>query len=69
MAQPSKTGKKSLAQQQRHARLAAELRSNLHKRKAQARGRVLRGESDAGGKPSGLPDWREDPDGAKDEPA
>ena len=45
MAHPPKsrnqTDRPSLAQQQRHARLAAELRSNLRKRKAQARARAL----------------------------
>jgi hypothetical protein len=34
------------AQEQRRARLAAELRANLHKRKAQARGRALRDAAD-----------------------
>jgi hypothetical protein len=39
MAQTTKTDKKSLAEQRR-ARLAAELRSNLRKRKQQARSRA-----------------------------
>lgn len=42
MAQTTKTDKKLLAQQ-RQARLAAELRSNLKKRKQQARSRAQRG--------------------------
>jgi hypothetical protein len=37
---PTQTGRTQLARQRRHARLAAELRSNLRKRKAQARTRV-----------------------------
>jgi hypothetical protein len=41
MAQTTRTGKKSTAQQ-RQARLAAELRSNLQKRKQQARSRTQR---------------------------
>ena len=41
MAQTTKTGKESMARQ-RQVRLAAELRSNLRKRKQQARGRTPR---------------------------
>jgi hypothetical protein len=40
MAHPPKGSGRSLAQEQRRARLAAELRSNLAKRKDQARGRT-----------------------------
>jgi hypothetical protein len=39
MAHPQKTDTKQLARERRHARLAAELRSNLRKRKEQVRGR------------------------------
>jgi len=39
MAHPQKADTKQLARERRHARLAAELRSNLRKRKEQARGR------------------------------
>ena len=52
MAHPTKSDKKLQpptlpapklqAREQRRARLAAELRANLHKRKEQARGRALR---------------------------
>jgi hypothetical protein len=57
IAHPQKADTKQLAREQRHARLAAELRSNLLKRKEQARGRA-RGapESD---KESEQPDARE----------
>jgi hypothetical protein len=41
MAQPQKSDTKQRARAQRHARLGAELRSNLVKRKAQARSRAL----------------------------
>jgi hypothetical protein len=41
MAHPQKTDTKQLVREQRRARLAAELRSNLRKRKDQARGRAL----------------------------
>jgi hypothetical protein len=40
MAHPPKADSKRLQQEQRKARLAAELRANLLKRKAQARGRA-----------------------------
>jgi hypothetical protein len=43
MAPAAKTDSKQRAQAQRRARLAAELRSNLKKRKEQARGRALHG--------------------------
>jgi hypothetical protein len=42
MAQPTKSDQKVQAQERRRARLAAELRSNLQKRKEQARGRAQR---------------------------
>jgi hypothetical protein len=47
MAHPTKSDKKlqapkRQAQEQRRARLVAELRANLHKRKEQARGRAPR---------------------------
>jgi hypothetical protein len=62
MAHPPKfcnqTGRPSLARQQRHARLAAELRSNLRKRKAQARAREL-GAQGGGEQPNKQPDARE----------
>ena len=45
MAHPSKGDTKRRAREQRRARLAAELRSNLRKRKEQARSRVLQGAS------------------------
>ena len=41
MPHPTRVQTKSLAQEQRRARLASELRANLRKRKAQARGRAL----------------------------
>jgi hypothetical protein len=41
MAPPTKADNKQRARAQRRARLAAELRSNLKRRKEQARGRVL----------------------------
>jgi hypothetical protein len=41
MAHPPSTDTKQLAREQRRARLATELRSNLLKRKEQARGRAL----------------------------
>jgi hypothetical protein len=47
MAQPTKSDTKARAQQQRRARLAAELRSNLSKRKEQARSRALRNAPEA----------------------
>jgi len=43
MAHPQKGDTKQLARQRRRARLATELRSNLLKRKEQARGRTLQG--------------------------
>ncbi len=43
MAHPQQTGTKQLAREQRRVRLAAELRSNLRKRKEQARSRTLQG--------------------------
>jgi hypothetical protein len=43
MVHPAQTDTKQLAREQRRARLAAELRSNLRKRKEQARGRSLPG--------------------------
>jgi hypothetical protein len=51
MAHPTKSDKKLQppklqAQEQRRARLAAELRANLHKRKEQARGRAHRDVAD-----------------------
>jgi hypothetical protein len=68
MAHPPKsrtqTGRTQLARQQRHARLAAELRSNLRKRKAQARTRVPQDASlDASPGAQG-DDRRPDPSGA-----
>ncbi len=48
MAHPPKADTKQRARSQRHARLAAELRSNLRKRKAQARGRTLPETSESG---------------------
>jgi hypothetical protein len=42
MAHPTRSDKKLQALNQRRARLAAELRANLHKRKEQARGRAQR---------------------------
>jgi hypothetical protein len=41
MPHPTRPQTKSLAQEQRRARLACELRANLRKRKAQARSRAL----------------------------
>jgi hypothetical protein len=41
MAPPTEADNKQRARAQRRARLAAELRSNLKKRKEQARGRAL----------------------------
>ena len=49
-AHPPKSNGKSLAQERRQARLAAELRANLRKRKDQARGRADQEET-AGGRP------------------
>jgi hypothetical protein len=62
MTHPSKAHSKSLAQARRRTRLAAELRSNLLKRKAQARGRVLQsapGREPAKDEQNDLPDARE----------
>jgi hypothetical protein len=72
MAHPPKsrtqTGRTQLARQQRHARLAAELRSNLRKRKAQARTRVPQ-DASLDASPGAFPgaqgdDRRPDPSGA-----
>ena len=51
MARPPGTDAKQHARERRRARLAAELRSNLLKRKAQARGRALPGAPLAGESP------------------
>jgi hypothetical protein len=62
MAHPTKAHSKLMAQQQRRARLEAELRSNLRKRKDQARGRAERDPSglpQAEGEPEQQPDARE----------
>jgi hypothetical protein len=50
---PSTESDKKLQAQQRRARLAAELRSNLHKRKEQARSRALQNAPDGRGEGSG----------------
>ena len=50
MPHPTRPQTKSLAQEQRRARLACELRANLRKRKAQARSRA----------PGDAPDPRQD---------
>ncbi|MBO0763123.1 MAG: hypothetical protein J2P50_00820 [Hyphomicrobiaceae bacterium] len=47
MPPPTKADNKRRARAQRRARLAAELRSNLKKRKEQARGRELNNAPDA----------------------
>jgi hypothetical protein len=69
MAHPPKscnqTGRPSLARQQRHARLAAELRSNLRKRKAQALAREL----DASLGPQGGGEQPKQPDAREANPA
>jgi hypothetical protein len=62
MARPPGTDTKQHARERRRARLAAELRSNLLKRKAQARGRALPGAPLAGDNPDNgndQPDARE----------
>jgi hypothetical protein len=50
MAPPTKADNKLQVQEQRRARLEAELRANLHKRKQQARSRAQR---DAASDPTG----------------
>jgi hypothetical protein len=69
MAHPPKscnqTDRPSLARQQRHARLAAELRSNLRKRKAPARAREL--DASLGGPGGG--ERPEQPDASEANPA
>jgi hypothetical protein len=58
MAQPQKADTKQLAREQRRARLAAELRSNLRKRKEQARVREPLA-APAPGHATGQPDAKE----------
>lgn len=59
MAQSIKSDKKLRDREQRRARLAAELRTNLHKRKAQARSRRDAAEGAAEGEvPAAGPDGR-----------
>ena len=58
MARPPGTDAKEHARERRRARLAAELRSNLLKRKAQARGRAR----------PGAPLADENPDSGNDQP-
>jgi hypothetical protein len=60
MAQTSKGDNKQLVKQRRRARLAAELRANLRRRKEQARNKALPDvPALAGDAPEGRPDARE----------
>jgi hypothetical protein len=59
MAPPTKNDSRLRAQEQRRARLAAELRSNLKKRREQARERAL---CDAPGPAQGSSEQEQQPD-------
>jgi hypothetical protein len=63
MAKPGKAAKSAA----RSARLAAALRENLKRRKAQARGRASDSSDAAGGEKPAAPDFRRNP-GEKSEP-
>jgi hypothetical protein len=56
MSHSAKSDKKLQAQEQRRARLAAELRASLLKRKAQARGRAQQRDAAAGAGEEGGPE-------------
>jgi len=64
MAHPQKADSKQRAREQRRVRLASELRSNLLKRKEQARGRTLQGTPRLDNGPDNGPD----PDNENDRP-
>jgi hypothetical protein len=62
MPHSPKADTKQLAREQRRARLAAELRSNLHKRKEQERGRIVQ---ETPGADNGPDDGNEQPGARK----
>ena len=69
MPHSAKSDKKLQAQEQRRARLAAELRASLLKRKAQARGRAQQRDAAAGADEESRPETGQAQVGRRDEVA